>query len=132
MRQQIYIALGSAAIGALACWYLFPRHEIEVRTETKIVTEYKTKIVERWRKNPDGSEESERTEESSGNSQATQTTDAKVAKHNWNLGLSAGLSTTVNGPIYGLRLERRIIGPIFAGLYGSTNKEAGISLGLEF
>lgn len=132
MKTILYSAGAGAILGALVIWYFFPRYEVQVRTETKVVTEYKTKVVERWRKNPDGSEERERTEESSGNSEASKIADTKVAKHNWTAGISAGLSTTVNSPIYGVRLERRIVGPIFAGAYATTNKEAGVSLGLEF
>jgi len=35
-------------------------------------------------------------------------------------------------PIYGLGVERRIIGPIFIGIYGKSNTEAGVSVSLEF
>lgn len=132
MKSLLYSFGIGAAIGAAFIWYAYPRHEVQIKTETKIVTEYKTKIVERWRKNPDGSEEHERTEESSGNSETTKSKDKKVAKHNWNLGIQAGLTTDMDGLKYGLRVERRIVGPVFAGAYVTTNKEAGVSLGMEF
>jgi hypothetical protein len=34
--------------------------------------------------------------------------------------------------VVGAHVERRIIGPFFMGLWGTTNKDAGVSLGFEF
>lgn len=34
--------------------------------------------------------------------------------------------------VYGAAIERRIVGPVSAGLWGTTNKEIGVSLSVEF
>lgn len=133
MKLLLYGAVAGLIIGGVAVWKLFPRHEVQIKTETKTVTEYKTRIIERWTKAPDGTETHDRTEESDGTTVIDAKKDKKIAKkHNWNLGLQAGLTTDLNGVKYGIRAERRIIGPVFLGGYITTNKEAGISLGMEF
>lgn len=132
MKLALYSAIAGLVVGGILAHKLFPRIETQVKVETRTVTEYKTRIVERWTKDPNGNETHERTEESSGTTASESTSTKSVAKHNWNLGVQAGLTTDMNGVKYGLRAERRIIGPIFAGGYITTNKEAGISLGMEF
>jgi hypothetical protein len=132
MKQLLSSLLVGIAIGAAFIWYAYPRTEVQVKTETKIVTEYKTKVVERWRKNPDGSEERERTEETSGSSDSTKITDRKINKSQWNLNVSAGAKLSDFTPIYGLQVGRRIVGPVFAGVYGRTDEELGLTIGLEF
>lgn len=131
MKHIVYAGAGGALIGAIVVWYAFPRTKVEVRTETKVVTEYKTRIVEKWTKAPDGTETGERITDEIG-TQASETRTEIAKQHNWFLGLSAGLQLHETTPIYGLHLERRILGPFFAGLYAKTNKEAGVSLGMEF
>jgi hypothetical protein len=54
-------------------------------------------------------------------------------KPQWKFQGLAGVEITrPTKPIYGLGVERRIIGPIFMGVYGKSNSEAGVSLSLEF
>lgn len=66
----------------------------------------------------------------------TSTQSSTVTTYNkpqWKINAMAGLGTAnLAQPIYGAQLERRIIGPIFAGAWGNSNREGGISLGLEF
>jgi hypothetical protein len=56
-------------------------------------------------------------------------------KPQWKLRGMAGLSLESVTPIYGVGIERRIIGPVFVGAWGLSNsneKIAGISIGIEF
>lgn len=54
-------------------------------------------------------------------------------KPQWKVNALAGLSASNLGtPIYGAQVERRILGPIFAGAWGTSDQRAGISLGIEF
>lgn len=132
MKSILYSLSIGAIIGALIIWYAFPRVETQVKIETKVVTEYKTRIVERWTKDQNGNETHDRMEETSGSIESGSIASKSVAKPNWHLGVQAGLTTSLDGVKYGVRLERRIVGPVFLGGYATTNKEAGISLGLEF
>ena len=72
------------------------------------------------------------TEESS--SQSSSSTVTTYNKPQWKAQVLAGLP--LNGqplaPIYGAGVERRIIGPISAGVWGNNNREAGLSVSLEF
>lgn len=55
------------------------------------------------------------------------------SKPQWRAQGLAGLNLkSVSTPVYGIGIERRILGPIFAGAYGKNNGEVGISVSLEF
>lgn len=47
-------------------------------------------------------------------------------------GLLGVADYSLSNRIYGLEIERRILGPIFVGAWGMTNKQLGVSVGLEF
>lgn len=132
MKTMLYTFCAGLLAGALIIWYFFPRTKTEMRTETKIETEYKTKVVERWRTKPDGSQERERVEETSGNTTKAQTKVKKVNKKDWSVQISASTELKKLAPVYTLELDRYLVGLIFAGIYVNTSKEVGISLGLEF
>lgn len=41
------------------------------------------------------------------------------------------VETDYSKPIYGVSIDRRILGPIFLGAYGKTDKQVGLSLKME-
>jgi len=47
---------------------------------------------------------------------------------NWNV----GVSSTITDGIYGLRVERRIIGELYVGGYARTDSELGVSVSYSF
>jgi ribosomal protein S7 len=53
------------------------------------------------------------------------------AKPQWNAKVSTSLYPNFNS-IYQVDVNRRILGPIFLGVYGRTDKEFGIGVGFEF
>lgn len=55
-------------------------------------------------------------------------------KPNWLIAGTAGVSFANKGldSSYGIHVQRRILGPIFIGVYGNTTNQYGISAGLEF
>ena len=54
-------------------------------------------------------------------------------KPQWKVQAMADLSTLDDIPQYKIGVERRIFGPVFAGVYSSTNfKQYGVSLSMEF
>lgn len=55
-------------------------------------------------------------------------TDTKLQKLDWNLSISKSLKDNE----YSLGVTRRIIGDIYLGAYGTTNKEYGITVGVSF
>ena len=54
-------------------------------------------------------------------------------KKQWSVGLSAGGSGLFRGdPIYTLSVDRRVLGELFVGLYGRSDKELGLNLKYQF
>ena len=67
------------------------------------------------------------------NSEETDTKITTNAKPQWSIGAMAGVKyDTLAQPNYTVNIERRIIGPIFAGVYGRTDKEFGLAVHFEF
>lgn len=76
------------------------------------------------------------------------TTDTKVEakvdtktvriQRDWRVGGTVGVDFSNPFPssfgdlVYGASVERRIIGPIYLGVWGNTGKQGGISVGVEF
>jgi hypothetical protein len=84
--------------------------------------------------------EKDTTTTTTNNTVVDDTTDTKAStstvisnlKPQWKVQALAGLNgNNLGTPVYGADVERRIIGPISAGLYGNTNKEVGLSISLE-
>lgn len=98
---------------------------------TDVVTVVKT--VER----PDGTKETTST-----------TTDKTVSKHDetktattasalapqWHTSASASVArlSEISSPVYGIQVERRLLGPFSVGLRAQTDKYIGVALGFEF
>lgn len=50
----------------------------------------------------------------------------------WNISLSLSADSFTKPDIYGINIQRRILGPIFVGAQGNTKNQYGLSIGLEF
>jgi len=52
----------------------------------------------------------------------------------WRVQGSVGASkiSDLASPIYGVGIEKRILGPVSAGIYGRSDKELGLTISLEF
>lgn len=116
---------------------------------TKIKTEIKTVEVEKIvtvvehktitiREKPDGTKEtvivSDTNTDSKSNSKGTDTTkEVTGSKDKLTISGLIGMNyTAIGAPIYGLSVSKNLLGPIRVGLFGMTDKVAGISLGLDF
>lgn len=53
-------------------------------------------------------------------------------KTDYRVAAAAGSKGFQIKPEYTISVEKRMIGPIFAGIYGRTDREFGLSVGLEF
>lgn len=54
------------------------------------------------------------------------------SKPQYGVAAGAGYNFDVAKPVYVVQAERRILGPLFLGVYGTTNREAGALLKMEF
>lgn len=136
---QLLVAL---AVGYGLGRYLQPA---EVRTETKEVVKEVEKIkrdiviVEREIKNPDGTITIDRRTEDKSEEAVTRDKKSesesivKAAKPDWKVDVIAQASKLEPSPeSYGVHVSRRILGSVFIGAYGDTNKKFGLSVGYEF
>jgi hypothetical protein len=53
-------------------------------------------------------------------------------KTQWKVSGLAGYSFDSNKPVYGIDVQRRVLGAAYIGAWGTTDKTVGISLGYEF
>lgn len=86
-----------------------------------------THIIDKGRVVIDKSKEGSDTKDSS------TTTVTTYNKPQWKAAGLLGIADySLDNRVYGLEVERRILGPIFLGVWGMTSKEVGLSVGLEF
>lgn len=131
----------------LALGYGIGRHvqpaRVEIKREVQLkeveVIKKDVVIVEKEIVRPDGTIEKERTEidkskyESEKNFSEKESTLIVGSKPQWKVQASTNFkNNNVAGPLYGLGVERRIIGPIFVGGFVNADKQVGLSLSWEF
>lgn len=139
--------------------YAFGRYNTPEKVVTKIETHEVIKYVEKETKSkqnnkdiviietrlPDGTITKEthivdkgtviidKTKQGSDQKDSSTTTIVSYQKAQWKAAGLLGVSDySLDNRIYGLEIERRILGPIFVGAWGMTSKEVGLSVGLEF
>lgn len=68
--------------------------------------------------------------------QTTVSAPAPIPQPQWFLTAGAGLDATslsnLTNPVYNGSVNRRILGPIYMGIWGNTRSQVGVQLGLEF
>jgi len=101
-------------------------------TETDSKKETSTTVKEEIR--PDGTKIKETTTTSK---KETSTKDESIkivdnAKPDWKVEALAGFNLDTDHPVYGAVVEKRLMGNIFIGVWGTTDKQVGLSASLEF
>lgn len=134
MNKHIVVAV--VGIAALIGAYLYGKSQAETITEVKEVEkivekrDVVTEIVEIIR--PDGTKETVTVIQDKTVIDKLKETETKAGKNNWFV--AAGLGYNVNNfeRTYQIDVNRRVLGDIFVGVYGSTNKDIGVKVGFEF
>lgn len=126
----LIVAIASAGITR----YYFPQLEYKNVEVTKEVVRNDIRTIVRTIERPDGTKET--TEETVDKSIKKETSSKETliaSKNQWmfDIGARAKLSERDN-ILYDLQVQRRILGPFFLGVRGSTDKSVGVSLGMEF
>lgn len=142
MKYQIIGGLILLAIGYGAGRYIQPAKIVtktETVTKTNTVVQDHIHTVTKTITLPGGKQETITTTDNNSVENQTTKSDTKSStvvtnsKPQWKVQALAGIDGNhLSVPVYGVDVERRIIGPISAGLYGNNNKEIGLSLSLEF
>lgn len=139
-----YIVIAVLAVGGLGYAtgrYLQPA-KVEIRIEEKIkeveVVKHDVRTVIREVTRPDGTKETEtviedKTQES--RQKESERKEEKIVtndKPQWKANVLLTTKQGLLGPAYGASVERRILGPIFAGAFANTDKVIGVTVGIEF
>lgn len=132
MRNYIITGLVCLVIGVAAGSALFPKvKEKTVETEVeRVVKDVQTviKVVTR----PDGTKE-EVTTIIDKSKQSTDKTSTKIiAKNDWHISASGSRTFTDSSMTYSLQVERRVIGDVFLGATVNTEKQVGLTVGIDW
>lgn len=112
--------------------YCFPRIEEKIVTVEKEVIKEVAVTTTHEVKQPDGTVTTDTTTTDTKQSTDTKsTTVAKYATADWFVaaGMGYSLDLTVH---YNVQVNRRILGPVFVGVQGSTDKTVGVQVGIQF
>lgn len=129
MKNNIIIAVIAFVVGALGAKMLFPtvkEKTVEIETE-KVVKDVQTviKVVTR----PDGTKEEVTTILDKSRENKESKSVKLISKPEWHISANGTVSSN---PIYGLQVERRIVGDVFAGVGYNTDNKITVSVGIEF
>ena len=136
LKTWIISIVAVAALAYATGRYLQPA-KVEIKEVEKIVEVIKRDVhtVIREVVRPDGSKEvvtviDDKTRETNKKESSKETIITNI-KPQWRVQGIADL-THLAAPVYGVGIERRILGPVFAGAFVKANREYGVSVSLEF
>jgi hypothetical protein len=127
MRRYIIIAIIAAAAGAAITKTYFISTKIE--TVEKEVIKDRIITVIKERKNPDGSSEKETIIDETKKEVRDKKETVVLAPPapDWSVGLASDLKQ-----LYRLDVQRRVVGPVHAGVWADTSKQVGLSVRIDF
>ena len=130
--HKIYTALIAIALGAGI--YIGKSQFSKTVEVEKEVTRTDVVTVVREVVKPDGTKEttSTTTDHSISKRDSTSTTSLAPRQPDWHVSVSYSKTFSDPAPVYGLQVERRILGPFSLGVRADTEKTIGIVIGMEF
>jgi len=142
-RYEILIVIAVLVVGYGFGKYGQPQKVVtktDTVTKTVYVDHVNTVTVVKEVDKPDGEKDIDTTTTDTSvvdnNSTTTATTDKTVtnSKAQWRVEGLYGpqISSSTVGPVYGVGVERRILGPIWAGAEGTTDHRVSLKVGIEF
>lgn len=134
-RYIVTLCILSLAAGAALTRAYAPREVIQTKIVEKSVTQEKVVTHTKQVARPDGTVETDTTTEANSTTVANKQSDTKQTKAaalpNWNIAAGVGMDRDLV-QFYSVHTQRRILGNVFVGVWGNTNEQIGVSLGLEF
>lgn len=131
-----YLIMLGIGVGLLAAGYVTGRYFQPARIETKTVEKEVIKKDIRTVIKEVKSDGTQTTTEIVDNSESWNTSVEQfkaMQKPQWKAQVLVGVKDfKLSDPIYGVGVERRVLGPFSAGVYGKTNNEYGLTLSMEF
>lgn len=137
MRLYVLLALLLLVVGIVIGRYTTPEKVVtktvtEVKTVTVVQHDTQTVITEK----PDGTKTTVITDKSVDTTQKDKTQETEKTVENYKPQWKVGVQLAPKNPqyeyFYGVEVERRILGPVFVGAFGNTDRTLGLIVGLEF
>ena len=132
-RNTIILMIIVAAASAGITRYYFPQIEFKNTETVKEVVRNDIKTIVKEIVRPDGTKET--TTETTDKSTKKETTKSETLiaqKNQWMFDIGARKTFSNSEIYYDIQIQRRIVGPFFLGVKGSTDKSVGVSVGMEF
>ncbi len=133
------VILAAALLGYAGGRYVQPAHvitEIKEVVKTVEVVKHDTTTTTKETTHPDGTKDTETTvvNHDTDISSSVDKKDNKTItlQPQWKAQAQYGYDFSTLRPVYGAGIERRILGPISAGVWGNNNHTAGLSASIEF
>lgn len=131
MKKNLLLLLAGLIAGAaLGISLKKPQIKTEIVEKEVVKTDVRTitKILER----PDGTKETviDTIDKSKASSSKSETM-TKILQRDWLISAGAHIDYKLM-PEYSLLVQRRVLGPLFAGLQGSSTGKVGLLVGMEF
>lgn len=132
-KTILVTAVASLAIGAGLDRYLRPLPGTQTVEVTRDVVRTDVRTIVKVVEKPDGTKESiTETVDHSVNTNTSSSSSTIYLKPNWLVGATVASKLAKLEPVYGVLVQRRIIGPVFAGGSVKTDGEFGLTIGMEF
>jgi hypothetical protein len=134
LKNVAILVLITAVLSAVITKYYFPKLQMQTVEVEKEVIKNNIVTVTKIVKDKDGNETSETT---TVDRSTTKNTDSKVvsiaASKDWMISASAQTDFKEGlKPVYGVQVQRRILGPFYVGGTVNTDRAVGVSVGFEF
>lgn len=132
-KQVISALVVVAVVSAAATRYLWPQILTKVVSVEHEVIKNNVVTVIKTVQQPGGTVETDTTiTDNTITSTSIKNTSTTYQTAQWHAGLSVGSSIHTLQPVYDLRIERRLFGPVFLSAGGSTDGVARVGLAIEF
>lgn len=132
-KNVALLCLIAAIVSAAVTQFYFPKIQTKVVETTKEVIKNDVQTVTRTVTLPGGGTESTTTTvDHTQRINSENKTGITIAPKDWLVTGSYSTSIHTLEPIYGLQVNRRILGPSYIGALLNTKGEVGLSIGLEF
>lgn len=133
IMKCVSIILITLLVGIGLGRYLVP-NSTKTTTEDSKETERSRETTDRTTTNPDGSKTVEHIVKDERKTKEEHNTTVTVdnKKPDWKASVIAGYNLDNKNRVYGIHVERRILGAVFLGAYGDTAQTLGLSVGYEF
>jgi len=129
-KTVLILCITSAALASYATKRFYP--DLKVEVVEKVVSKDKIVTVTKEVVRPDGTRETDTTKvEDRVKVEDKKLVVAEVKEANWHITLGSDFSLQ-GSQQFQLGIERRVLGPLFLGAYGRSDKSLGITLGFEF